>query len=206
MKKLYTLILTALCTLSATAADITLTYKGTPVANGGTLMITETDPELANDGLIQFVGESYVSSSENITGATFTLTAEGEHSILFCVGKACIPMKDGVSIVENASISSEPQLVSLHQDDFFFEAGQNVIRGKLTIKSAQANYSCDIVMTDDPEVMAVHGVKADPMPGDVLIANMAGAVIYNGKAKNAPQLPAGVYIYKVGGQAKKIMK
>lgn len=206
MKQLYTLFLLACCAIGAQAGNIKLEYKGETIPNGGTMIITDTDPDLAAEGLVQFAAEASLSSAQDAV-ASVTVTVEGENQLEFCALGACMMTQGGTLTVPFVPLTAEPVAVTLHNDGFFFEPGVNTVHGKLTVVTADETYVANILMTDDENVIAaVAGVKADTAKGDVTIATLGGAVVYRGKANAAPALPAGLYIYKAGGEAKKIMK
>lgn len=190
MKKFFTLLVLFASALTA-SAQISFVMDGKTIENGATVSSSKVDPSFEAIGFVQFKPDVFISS-EKEGNVTVEVKALDGRSVSLCLFGNCIAATDPK---KSGDMKAGESL------DIQLEAGGMMVTGTQTYKcQVTAYYTSDrssaisftLIMTNDPEILAVGSIEADN-----------DGVAFNGRTMSytfAAAAPRTVSLYTVAGK------
>ena len=190
MKKFFTLLVLFATALTA-SAQLSFLMDGKAIENGATISSSKVDPSFEAIGFVMFKPDVFVCA-EKAGNVTVEVKALDGRGVSLCFGGTCI---NGTDLTKSKDMTAGESV------DIQLDGGGVMVTGTQTYKcQVTAYYTSDrssaisftMIMTNDPEILAVGSIEADN-----------DGVAFNGRTMSytfAAAAPRTVSLYTVAGQ------
>lgn len=229
MKKtlLFALLLSGSIT-SLAAKELSFTFEGTPVANGGSIVYTEYEVYPYTEGETEIFIKPEIYLSKDGTG-TVSVRTTSDYPVQLCIGGQCEASE--TILKENLNFGlNVPQDLELDCSFYFkdTEAVMTVPKINVLVEAWYSNdpstvWSVNVVMGGFSGIDDVAGAEnsvsvngktlayVTESPAEIAVYNLSGRAVasytVNGTGSlSLANLPAGIYMYRAAGKINKTGK